>query len=340
MDILSDVLRTVRLKGSIYFTADFYHPWAFSSPQGEELMSYSNLKAECITLFHIVAEGSCWFQPRDGEPFLAEKGSIVIFPHGCEHTMSSQMGIDPISVGKLFAKRGIDKLTSLEYGGNGAPTHFICGYLLCDQKFNPLIGALPDVLVVRPNEWDGNLKSDESGSLDSLDSIQISSDSWLDKTIEQLAHEVQEGNMGSATIRTRLTELMYVEVLRRLMKSLPAESKGWLAAIRDPEVGRALRIIHDNPGQKWSVEELAREVGVSRSAFAQRFTDLIGESPMRYLTSWRIQLAKNLLLQPELSTAMVAEKVGYDSDIAFSRAFKRHVGSPPARWKKGEFATA
>ena len=163
--------------------------------------------------------------------------------------------------------------------------------------------------------------------------LPIASGSWLEMTIQHLTQEVFGKTEGSVTMITRLSELMFVEILRRYMGNLSESSRGWLAAVRDPEVGRALKYLHARPEEKWNVEDLASKVGVSRSAFAKGFADLIGEPPMQYLAHWRMQLAKSLLLQPHLSIAMVAEKVGYGSDFAFKRAFKRYVGEPPGHWR-------
>ncbi|HKJ43610.1 MAG TPA: AraC family transcriptional regulator [Sunxiuqinia sp.] len=331
MDVLSDVLRVVRLTGSIFFTADLGDPFSVASPGSETILRYMPQKAECVSLFHIITKGKCWFEPADGKPFLLRKGSVIIFPHSCAHNMFSDRSIRPVPLQKLLSMENILGLSDVKYGGEGTKTQFICGYLLCDQRFNPLLGAIPEVIVLTPVDEVGN-KHPQDGSLEEP-RLPLVPDGWLDMTLRQLADEVRKKNVGSSTIVTRLTELMYIEVLRRYMQSLPEKSNGWLAALRDHEIGKALRLLHAHPGRKWNVEVLATEVGVSRSAFAQRFSNLIGESPMRYLTSWRMQVAKNLLLQPDLNLAMIAEKIGYDSDIAFNRAFKRYVGEPPAHWR-------
>ncbi|HET8735161.1 MAG TPA: AraC family transcriptional regulator [Pricia sp.] len=330
MDVLSDVLRTVRLTGSIFFTADLYHPWSVSSPTTEMLLHHMPTKAECVSLFHIVTEGESWFKTENSKPFLLRQGSVIIFPHCVSHLMGSTLQQRPVPVIQLLTPDILLGNTNLHHGGSGKKAQFICGYLLCDQRFNPLLGAIPELLIVSSEKE--RILSQNPGL--SVDILSAAPDSWLNATIHHLIHEVVEKNSGSATIITRLTELMFVEVLRKFMSSLPEKSRGWLAGLRDPQVGRALKWMHAHPEEKWDVEQLAAKVGVSRSAFAKRFTDLIGESPMQYLTGWRMQLAKNLLLRPELSMGMVADKVGYDSDIAFNRAFKRQIGIPPARWRE------
>lgn len=332
VDVLSDVLRIVRLTGSIFFTADLSDPYAIASPPSPQMLRYVQKEDGCLALFHILTEGQCWFKTESGTAFRLQKGDVVIFPNGCAHSMCSQPNLHPQPLLKLIAFEQISRWSKVTYGGEGDKTQFICGYLLCDQRFNPLLGAVPDVLILSPQAGG---RADELVKNTALRQhvLPVAANSWLDSTLRQLIEEVRDKNIGSATIITRLTELMFVEVLRRYMSNLPAKSNGWLAGVRDPEVGKALACLHAHPEKKWDVEQIAAKVGVSRSAFAQRFCDLIGEPPMRYLTGWRIQLAKNLLLQPDLSLAMVAEKVGYDSDIAFSRAFKRYVGEPPARWR-------
>ena len=338
MDVLSDVLRIVRLTGSIFFTADLYDPWSVSSPSHEVLLRYMPKNAECVTLFHIVKEGGCWFKTESSKSFLLEKGSVIIFPQSCPHVMCSSMAIRPKPVIELLKFEKINGL--LEYGGNGERTKLVCGYLFCDQRFNPLLGAMPEMLILLPQKENGN--PDLPGLFPELlpNVLTIFPGSWLDVTINHLITEIGGKNAGSDTIITRLTELMYVEVLRNYMQGLPEKSNGWLAGLRDAEVGKALMYLHAHPEEKWNVEQLAEKVGVSRSAFAQRFSDLIGESPIKYLTAWRMQLAQHLLLQPDLSMPLVAEKVGYDSDIAFNRAFKRYVGVPPAKWRDHKLASA
>ncbi len=328
MDVLSDVLRVVRLTGSIFFTANLNDPWSIDSPPSDTIIRHMPQKAECLTLFHIITEGQCWFTPKNNETFTLSKGSVVIFPHGCAHIMGSDPQLRPVPLLDVLKFEELKGLPKVEYGGTGDKTQFVCGYLMCDQRFNPMLGAIPEVIILRKEYNEETLPFESSGI------IPVKQDGWLDSTIQHLVDEVQQGDVGSFTLVTRLTELMYIEVLRRYMKRLPEKSQGWLAALRDQQVGRALRFLHAHPENKWNVEKLAGEVGVSRSAFARRFTDLLGESPMRYLTGWRMQLAKSMLQRPELNLSMIAQKIGYDSDYAFNRAFKRYVGEPPGQWRE------
>jgi AraC-like DNA-binding protein len=207
----------------------------------------------------------------------------------------------------------------------------VCGFLHCDQRFNPLIGALPTLLCVRDRDSAGEPSERESAR--QLGMVVVEADGWLANTLQHTIEEADGLRPGSSAMLARLTELLYVEVLRRYTQRLPSGQTGWLAGVKDPEVGRALRLLHARPERQWTVEDLAHEVGVSRSGLAQRFTELNGEAPMRYLTGWRIQLAKHLILHAGLSIADVAERVGYESEAAFNRAFKRHVGVPPVTWR-------
>lgn len=334
MDVLSDVLKTVRLTGSIFFTADLYDPWSVISPPNEMLLNHLPARAECVSLFHIITEGSCWFKTETGAPFLIGKGSVVIFPHSNTHTMCSSFSPSPVQVVQLLTPDIMTGNSPLTYGGSGDKVQFVCGYLFCDQRFNPLLGAVPEVIILTSVPQTTSTKKSGQGP----GSLYVDPGSWLDATVNHLVSEVYEKKPGSATVITRLTELLFVEILRRYMDSLPGNSRGWLAAVRDPEIGRALKYLHAAPAEKWSVDIMADKVGVSRSAFAKRFTDLTGETPIHYLAGWRMQLAKSLLLEPALSLAAVAEKIGYESDIAFNRAFKRHVGTSPAKWREKTIA--
>jgi AraC-like DNA-binding protein len=208
----------------------------------------------------------------------------------------------------------------------------VCGYLHCDQRFNPLIGALPTLLCVCGGERGGDPSEVEAARRSGV--VLVEADGWLASTLRHTIEEADGMRPGSSAMLARLTELLYVEVLRRYMQRLPSGQTGWLAGVKDPEVGRALRLMHARPERQWTVEDLAHEVGVSRSGLAQRFTELTGDAPMRYLTGWRIQLAKHLILHADLSIAKVADRVGYESEAAFNRAFKRHVGVPPVAWRK------
>lgn len=329
MDVLSDVLRVIRLTSAVFFTARLSSPWSIASPPSDDLVRYLRLRAESIALFHVLVEGEGWISIEGHAPLRMEAHDVVIFPHGDPHVMCSHLGAKPHPIGSLLPTQHSEEILRLDHGGGGATTRFVCGYLHCDQRFNPLIGALPPMLYVCGRDRAGRGETTERADVAWVDAT-----GWLATTLGHTIEEADGLRPGSPAMLVRLTELMYVEVLRRHMEQLPSGHRGWLAGVKDPEVGRALKLLHARPEHQWTVENLAREVGVSRSGLAQRFAELTGEAPMRYLTGWRIQLAKHLILQADLSIAEVADRVGYESEAAFNRAFKRHVGIPPVAWRK------
>jgi AraC-like DNA-binding protein len=210
----------------------------------------------------------------------------------------------------------------------------VCGYLNCDQRFSPLVESLPTMLIVRGR--------DEYGAIEAVDAhgtrptvLPPGSGTWLGTTLKFTINEARVARPGNGAMLGRLTELMFVEILREYMQRLPTSQGGWLAAVNDPHVGKALRLLHANPDRDWTVEELAHEVAVSRSVLAQRFTELVGEAPMKYLAGWRMQIAKQMMREGAGNIQDIATRVGYESEAAFNRAFKRATGSPPAAWRKG-----
>lgn len=334
MDVLSDVLRVVRLTSAVFFTAKFSAPWSIQSPPADQLARSLKLRAESIALFHVLVEGQCWISMEGEAPLRMEARDVIIFPHGDAHVMSSHIGAKPRAIGTLLPSQLSEEIPQLDYGGGGETARFVCGYLHCDQRFNPLTGALPTMLYVRGRNSSESGKSTEVVTSTRPGLVLVEADGWLASTLRHTIEESDGMEPGSFTMLARLTELLYVEVLRRYMRHLSSEHTSWLAGVKDPEVGRALRLLHARPERQWTVEDLAHEVGVSRSGLAQRFTELTGEAPMRYLTGWRIQLAKHLILQASLPIAEVAYRVGYESEAAFNRAFKRNVGEPPVAWRK------
>jgi AraC-like DNA-binding protein len=338
MDVLSDVLRVIRLTSAVFFSARFSSPWSIESPPPGELARSLKLRAESIAMFHVLVEGRCLVAIGDHEPVRMEAGDVVIFPRGDPHVMSSHAGVKPLPIGSLLPSQPSEEIPRLDHGGGGEATRFVCGYLHCDQAFNPLIGALPTLLCVNGRDDGKKSAGSEARTAASREVVLVDADGWLATTLRHTVEEADGTNPGGSAMLARLTELLYLDVLRRYMQQLPPGHSGWLAGVKDGEVGRALRLLHARPDRPWTVEELAREVGVSRSALAQRFTELTGEAPMRYLAGWRIQLAKHFILQSGLPIAEVADRVGYESEAAFNRAFKRHVGVPPVAWRKGTTA--
>jgi len=342
MDVLSDTLKVVRLSGAVFLRAKLPSPWAVASATASELAEYLRLPSDCIAVFHILARGSCWLSIPGSAPVLLKAGDAVLLPQNCPHVVGSDWSLSPISFRAVLpATMPSDGIAEVVGGSIGEMTQLICGYLHCDQRFNPLIGALPDVMVVHPNH-DGRAVETEAATemeivrartLASSAALAIPPGDWLETTLRHTVEEALGERPGNTDMLARLSEILFVEVVRRYMQQLPAAQHGWLAGVSDPVVGNAMRLLHARPEHAWTVEDLARAVAVSRSTLAQRFTALIGETPMHYLAAWRIQLAKYLLKQTNLNLVEVALRVGYESDVAFNRAFKRHVGQPPAAWR-------
>lgn len=334
MDVLSDVLRVIRLSGAVFFTAEFRSPWAIESPPSRNLAALIMPSAECFTFFHVLAEGSCWVKVKGEPPLRMESGDVVVVPQGDEHVMASDLTLKPVPMKAVIPEIPRPGMRPVSSGGGGDVARFVCGYLHCDQKFNPLFRTLPRLMCIRNREGAVVLESVGAANRSPDRLVPFHAGMWLNTTLYYLIKEAQAEGSHSQMILGRLTELMFVEVLRRYMDELAPGQKGWLAALKDPYVNRAINLLHAQPARPWTVEDLARDAGVSRSALAGRFTGLIGESPMRYLTNWRIHLAKQLLCDGHHSMADVAERIGYESEYAFNRAFKREVGEPPAAWRR------
>jgi AraC family transcriptional regulator, alkane utilization regulator len=334
MDVLSDVLRVVRLSGAVFFSADFSAPWAIESPTPEVLAAAVMPDAECVVLFHILVEGECEVLSQGHPLTTMEGGDVIVFPRGDQHTMRSHGAGAPTPISSVFPLGHYEERPQLSFGGGGNASRFVCGYLNCDQRFSPLVEALPTMLVVRSRDDYSSIEAvDGSGSRPTL--VPKGSGTWLGTTLKFTINEARTARPGNSAMLGRLTELMFVEILREYMHRLPDNQGGWLAAVNDACVGKSLRLMHTNPDHDWTVEELAREAAVSRSVLAQRFKELVGDAPMRYLANWRMQLAKQMMRDGARNIQEVATRVGYDSEAAFNRAFKRATGTPPAAWRKG-----
>lgn len=333
MDPLSEVLVSTRITGAVYRGTRLRAPWALSSPPPGQLGRATGPDAECISFFHLVARGCCWIALADLPPIEVVEGSIVILPHGSAHVIASQPGLEPRPVAGAPCRRAVGPGRG-EQGDRGDVSRLACGYLRCDQRLACLMGSLPLMLVVHAN---GELTlTGQAGCPRAADGRWNGEQEWLRAVMARVRREADADQPGGPAMLARLTELLLVTILRRHMASVPAPDRGWLAAVRDPDIGRALELMHGEPERKWTVTVLARESHLSRSALAQRFTTLVGEPPMHYLASWRMQLARALLREPRLSTAQIAGRVGYESEVGFHRAFKRIVGMPPAAWRSAD----
>jgi AraC-like DNA-binding protein len=313
MDALSDLLRVVRLDGAFFYAVEAREPWSIETLGAKELSPRIMPGADHLISYHIVTSGRCYGGRVGEEQVELVGGDVIVFPHGDPHVMSSGPRVSP----DVRLKTPARYLETVTLGQPGPPdTTFVCGFLGCDrQPFNPLLAALPRRMHMRGM-----------------------SSAWLSSFAHQVTEESQLGRAGSDTVLTRLAELMFIEVLRRYLEELPSGQTGWLAGLRDQVVGRVLALLHAQPGHPWTLDELARQVASSRSNVAKRFADLVGQPPMQYLTQWRMQVAANRLAQSGTKVAAVAAEVGYDSEAAFSRAFKKATGLAPGAWRQGRRA--
>ncbi|HWB82229.1 MAG TPA: AraC family transcriptional regulator [Nannocystaceae bacterium] len=321
VDVLSEVLRVVRLRGAVFFSVSGSSPWVAEAPPARELAPYVMPGAEHVIEYHVVTSGSCW-GGLVGEPYvLVEAGDIIVFPQGDAHVMASGDGMRAPPHYDAFRQASVSRLPiQAQFGDTGRdPVHVVCGFLACDSRpFNPLLEALPRVLHVR--------KRDATPGTDILDHF-----------ISSALVESTTPRAGGEVVLARLSELMFVEAVRRFVAALPSAQLGWLAGLRDAQIGRALAVLHARAAHPWTLEELAREVGSSRSVLAERFAEYVGVPPMQYLAQWRMQLAATMLGGPATLTK-IAEDVGYGSEAALSRAFKKIVGVTPAAWRAARTA--
>jgi AraC-like DNA-binding protein len=313
------VLRAVRLTGAVFFRVEAASPWVIEMPEATALSAVTLPRAQHVISYHVVTAGAC-HGALLGEPAVRlQEGDVVVFPHGDPYVMSMAAGPgggpDRSEILAFMAEMAAGRLpfTVVEGGGGAERLELVCGFLGCDVlPFNPLLAALPRLLCVRQALGPGNP---------------------LGRLVELAIAESRDRQPGGECVFLRLSELLFVEVVRQHLAGLPAEQRGWLAGLRDPVVGRALALLHERPGADWTLDTLARGAGLSRSALAQRFTHFVGDSPMQYLTRWRMQAAARLLADGQTKVSSVALRVGYESEAAFSRAFKKATGVAPAAWR-------
>ena len=311
MDLLSDLLRVVRLNGAHFYSVEAAAPWSVGTLPATQLSPRILPDAEHLIPYHIVTEGHCYGGLVGDDPVEISAGDVMVFPHGDGHALTTTPG--RLSRGEVQITASTPHLQTIRLGGDGPRTGaFICGYLGCDRRpFNPLLAALPRTLVVHG----------------------VAS-AWVGAFTRQLTEEHRQGRPGADTVVTRLAELMFLEVLRHHLEHLPEGQSGFLAGLRDDVVGRALALLHERPGHPWTTATLAKEAATSRSNLAKRFTEIIGQPPVQYLAQWRMQVAANRLTESDEKIAAIAEAVGYESEAAFSRAFKRAAGTAPGAWRE------
>ena len=324
MDALSETLKVVRLAGAVFINARFTAPWCYQSPSADIAAPFLEPGAERVVIFHMLTEGACFCELGEGPPVRLVAGDAIIFPQGQAHRMCSEPGVPPAQGARLeevLARRP----RQLVYGGGGACTRLVCGYLACDARLaRLLLAGLPPLVRV-------NVRGSNAGS-------------WLEASVRYALAEARSPRPGGEGVLAKLAEVLFIEVLRQYMHqqasagSRPEAERhtGWLAGVSDRIVGAALNALHKRPAHNWTLDELARTAGTSRSVLAERFQQLVGSSPMQYLTQWRMLLASNLLCRSNAPLSRIAEDVGYQTDTAFSRAFRREFGAPPAAWRRGQ----
>jgi AraC-like DNA-binding protein len=315
--VLSEVLRAVRLTGAVFFDVEACEPWVATTPGARRILASVMPEAEHVIMFHAITSGGGWAELEDGSapPIRLAAGDIVVVPMGDQHVLCSTPGMRAPADLNMYM-RPTDRQLPFEIrppAGGGERTRFACGYLGCDARpFNPVLQALPRILAARGAEG--------SGCMTQLFRLAIA--------------ETATRRAGGETVLSKLAELMFVEVVRQYIETLPKDAGGWLSGLRNPHVSRALALMHGRPAEAWTLERLAHEVCLSRSVFADRFAHFVQDSPMQYLARWRMQLATRLLERPGVGLAQVAAAVGYESEAAFNRAFKKYVGAPPGAWRR------
>lgn len=315
MDVLSEVLKVVKLKGALFFNAEFSAPWCLSSSRSIDVAPYLSPGAGHLIIYHLLTEGHAYARLADGRREELTAGDIVIFPHGDQHLLGNGLPEKPVDSFRTFAKSISEGLRPVRFGGGGEVTKFVCGFLACEPRLSDVfLAGLPRMLKV-------NVAKEPSGQ-------------WLEQSIRFSVDEASESNAGSELVRAKLSEVLFMETLRRYINTLAPDQTGWLAGVRDPVIGQALAVLHRDPAHSWTVAELARRVGLSRTRLAERFRHLLGESPMAYLGKWRLTLAAEILESTEDSIAEVAAAVGYGSEAAFNRAFRRGFDCPPAQFRR------
>lgn len=327
-DPLSDVLTSVRLRGAAFYYVKLRDEWVAESPMTGEIGDMLMPGAEHVLAYHLFVKGDAWVASDGLKPTRVTSGDIVMFPRGDAHVLSSAPGMRaaPDDSDWKFATRNDHKPIVVSYRDgflrpgydfpeDEASVVVVCGFIGCDLRpFNPLIAALPRLL---------HLTADSVGA-------------WVVPIVHQAVEESRCRLPGSAATLERMSEMMFVDAARRYLDSLPEEASGWLAALRDRHVGQAIGLMHERPADPWTIEELGRQVGLSRSALHERFVQLVGQPPMQYLANWRIQLGAGMLREGNAKVATIAQEVGYESEAAFTRAFKRLVGQPPAAWRRAQ----
>lgn len=315
MDVLSEVLSAVRLDGALFFNAEFSAPWCMRSSGAEGIAPLLPSPGAYVIPFHFLTDGRAYAALEDGERVELNAGDIVILPGGDSHLLGNGCSHNPVDSFKAFAKNVAEGLKPVRFGGGGEITRFVCGYMACDRRLcDVFLAGLPRILKVP-------VAAGPSGE-------------WIENSIRFSVDASIGSGAGSSLVLEKLSELLFVETLRCYIGAVPKEQTGWLAGLRDPNLARALALLHRDPARDWSVELLAKEVGLSRTRLTERFRHFLGMSPIAYVTEWRMRLGAETLETTHKSIAQVALDVGYNSEAAFNRAFKRVYGMPPAQFRQ------
>ncbi|HEX4284290.1 MAG TPA: AraC family transcriptional regulator [Terracidiphilus sp.] len=321
MDVLSEVLSAVKLQGALFFNGEFSEPWCISSAGAEGIAPLISARAQHLIPFHYLTEGRAYASLLDGSRVELNAGDIVVLPRGDAHLLGNGPRQKPVDSFATFAKNLADGLTAVRFGGGGEVTRFVCGYMACDPRLCEIVlGGLPRIFKVP-------VSNEASGR-------------WIANSIRFSVDELKGPDAGSSLVVEKLSEVLFVETLRRYITSLPPEQTGWLAGARDPVVGKALALLHNDPAYEWTVDELGHRVGLSRTRLGEHFRHFLGLSPIAYLTEWRMKLGAEALEKTNNSVAEIALAVGYNSEAAFNRAFKRAYDAPPAQFRQKQKAAA
>lgn len=317
MDVLSEILSAVRLEGALFFNAEFSAPWCLSSSGSAGVRPLLLSKDAHIIVFHFLTEGRAYAELPNGERVELTKGDIVVFPRGDSHFLGNGLPRNPVDSFATFAENLKDGLKAVRYGGGGEITRFVCGYMACNpQLCGMFLKGLPQILRVPVAEG--------------------ASGQWIENSIRFSVDGDAGSDAGRSLVVGKLSEVLFVETLRRYISTMPAGQTGWFAGLRDPALAKALADLHRDPSKQWTVDSLAKQVGLSRTRLAERFREFLGLSPIAYLTEWRMMLGAEELRSTQKSVAEVALDVGYNSEAAFNRAFKRAFDFPPAQFRQNQ----
>jgi AraC-like DNA-binding protein len=315
MEILSEVLKAVKLDGAMFYNAEFSSPWCARSIDAGTVTSYLSPNSQHVIIFHLLTEGRGYAHVEgDDRPVSLIAGDILIVPHGDAHILGNGQSVTPVRREQVLEQVLSQGLKVSRMGGGGELTKFICGYMSCDPQLSRVfLGGLPPIMKI-------NIRDDPSGK-------------WLENCIRYSVDNADASRPGGDTVLAKLSEVLFVETLRRYIALLPKKQTGWLAGVRDPEVGKALALLHRKPSNPWTIAALASQVGISRSVLVERFRRYLSETPIAYLTRWRLQLGAQMLTSTSAGVAQIAAEVGYESQQSFNRAFKREFNLPPARFR-------